>query len=463
MFLRGMTQHLSETHKDGLKRVLSVVPPSWRQGRAYWQWRHFLGKAQYWSPTHIKAWQLDRLRNIVGHAIRHTEGYRELYRTAGLSADDLRSLSDIRHFPCTTKTMLQDNPEAFSLNQPGRLYVTTGGSTGIPFGFYETDYNRQVENAFIHTAWSEVGWRLGLWSAVLRGGFVGTPSRTWKREPYARELSLSSYFLTPNLLEEYVKVLRRYQPPILQAYPSSLNVLSDLLRESGQRDVVHFDLILLGSENVYDWQLAKARDSFPNSRIFAWYGHAEKAILAPWCARREQYHVWPYYGLTEIVESDGTLTPVGGEGELVGTSFHNFVTPFIRYRTLDHAIRGQEHCDLCGRPFQLLSRIVGRAHEMIVTATGRFISMTAINMHDDIFDLIRQFQFIQETAGEVAFQYVPRRDLAENEVAAMKARLMVKLGDDIHLKIAAVNEIPRAPSGKYRFLDQRLPLRYGDR
>ena len=249
----------------------------------------------------------------------------------------------------------------------------------------------------------------------------------------------------------------------MQAYPSSLNVLCDLLKESGQTGAVHFDLILLGSENVYDWQLAKAHASFPSSRVFAWYGHAEKAILAPWCAQREQYHAWPYYGLTEIVDSDGRPTPVGDEGELVGTSFHNLVTPFIRYRTLDRALRGPEHCDLCGRHFQILSCIVGRAHELIVTGTGRFISMTAINMHDDIFDLIRQFQFVQETAGEVVFQYVPRRDLAEHEVAAMKARLMVKLGDDMRLKIAAVNEIPRAPSGKYRFLDQRLPLRYGDR
>jgi phenylacetate-CoA ligase len=463
MFLRGMTRSLSETNKDRLKRVLSLVPPSWRQGRSYWRWRHFLHKAQYWSPTQIKAWQLDRLRKIVRHATDHTEGYRELYRTAGLSADDLRSVADIRHFPCTTKTMLQDNLEAFSVRQPGRLYVTTGGSTGIPFGFYETDSNRQVENAFIHTAWLEVGWRLGMWSAVLRGGFVGTAKQPWKRAPYSRELSLSSYFLTPTLLHSYVEALRRYQPPVLQAYPSSLNVLCDLLKESGQPGAVHFDLILLGSENVYDWQLAKARDSFPRSRIFAWYGHAEKAILAPWCAQRAQYHAWPYYGLTEIVDPDGRPTAVGGEGELVGTSFHNFVTPFIRYRTLDRALRGQEQCDLCGRHFQLLSCIVGRAHEMIVTGTGRFISMTAINMHDDIFDLIRQFQFVQEAVGEVVFQYVPRRDLTEHEVAAMRARLMVKLGDDMHLKIAAVNEIPRAPSGKYRFLEQRLPLRYGDR
>ncbi len=463
MFLGAMTRSLSEAQKDRLKRVLSVVPPRWRQGGTYWQWRHFLEQAQYWPSTRIETWQLDRLRNIVRHAIDHTEGYRELYRTAGLTADDLRSLTDLRHFPCTTKTLLQDNLEAFSVRRSGRLYVTTGGSTGIPFGFYETDHNRQIENAFMHAAWSEVGWRLGLWSAVLRGGFVGAPNRTWKRQPYARELSLSSYFLTSNLLGAYVEALRRYKPPVLQAYPSSLNVLCDLLRESGQAGAVHFDLILLGSENVYNWQLAKAQASFPQSRIFAWYGHAEKAILAPWCAQREEYHVWPYYGLAEIVESDGSQTPVEGEGELVGTSFHNFVTPFIRYRTLDRAIRGAERCDLCGRDFQLLNHITGRAHEMIVTGTGRFISMTAINMHDDIFDLIRQFQFVQEHSGKVIFQYVPKRGLTEGETETMMARLMLKLGNDVQLTLASVSEIPRAPSGKYRFLDQRLPLRYGDK
>src|SRR2546422_5973934 len=80
MFLGAMTRTLSEAQKDRLKRVLSVVPPRWRQGGTYWQWRHFLDEAQYWSSTRIETWQLDRLRNIVRHAIDHTEGYRELYR-----------------------------------------------------------------------------------------------------------------------------------------------------------------------------------------------------------------------------------------------------------------------------------------------------------------------------------------------------------------------------------------------
>ena len=31
------------------------------------------------------------------------------------------------------------------------------------------------------------------------------------------------------------------------------------------------------------------------------------------------------------------------------------------------------------------------------------------------------------------------------------------------LSLAAVNQRPRTKSGKYRFLDQRLPIQYGDR
>ncbi len=47
---------------------------------------------------------------------------------------------------------------------------------------------------------------------------------------------------------------------------------------------------------------------------------------------------------------------------------------------------------------------------MVVTKNGRYISMTAINMHDDVFDNLRQFQFHQDKIGEVTFNYVPKED-----------------------------------------------------
>jgi phenylacetate-CoA ligase len=127
---------------------------------------------------------------------------------------------------------------------------------------------------------------------------------------------------------------------VMQAYPSSLNLFCDLLHERGLQGAVSLDLILLGSENVYDWQLEKFAETFPRARLFAWYGHAEKAVLAPWCEQSRQFHAWPFYGLTEVLGADGEETAPGEEGEIVATSFHQRRTPFIRYRTMDRGIKG---------------------------------------------------------------------------------------------------------------------------
>jgi phenylacetate-CoA ligase len=187
-------------------------------------------------------------------------------------------------------------------------------------------------------------------------------------------------------------------------------------------------------------------------------------VLAPWCDQARVYHSWPFYGITEVLGDGDRDVGAGEEGEIVGTSFHQQITPFIRYRTMDRAVRGPAQCAACGRQFPLLSRLSGRQQEVIVTRTGRYISMTAINMHDDIFDCLRQFQFRQERPGEVVFHYVSKGGpLPAAELAKIERGLAAKLGSDVTLASQQVPEIPRTRSGKYRFLDQRLPIRYGDK
>jgi len=99
-------------------------------------------------------------------------------------------------------------------------------------------------------------------------------------------------------------------------------------------------LILLGSENVYEWQLAAFAEALPAATFLAWYGHAEMAVFAPWCERSRRYHVWPFYGTVELLDARDQEVAAGQEAELVGTSLHRWVTPFIRYRTMDRAVRG---------------------------------------------------------------------------------------------------------------------------
>ncbi len=456
---------LDDLTKRRLKRALGVVPPRLRQRPVYWRWRRFLAGAQRWPPDRIEAWQSARLRELIRWAVTHTEGYRELYASAGIGPDDIRSVADVRHLPFTTKELFRDNLKSFTLASRNGRYVTTGGSTGIPFGFHELPETTAIESAFMHASWSWTGWTLGQPCAVLRGGFVGSPDRLFDHDPYHRELLLSSYYLAPETVAVYLREMRSRGIRTLQAYPSSFNLLCDLVLEApADRPEVGLDLVLLGSENVYPWQLEKAARAFPSAKLFAWYGHCEKAIMAPWCERSRSGHAWPFYGVTEVLGPDQRAVAEGGEGELVGTSFHQRLTPFIRYRTMDRAVRGPGACPACGRNFPTLERILGRAHEVIVTRRGRYISMTAINMHDDLFDALRQFQFFQDRPGEVTFHYVAKAGtLPTSEQDRIRRGLERKLGDDVTLSLRPVVEIARTRSGKYRFLDQRLEIQYGDR
>lgn len=163
-----------------------------------------------------------------------------------------------------------------------------------------------------------------------------------------------------------------------------------------------------------------------------------------------------------MLDTENREIPQGETGELVGTSLWNTATPFIRYRTMDFARKGMQFCPSCGRHHQILESIEGRLQELIVTKSGRYISMTAINMHSDIFDNVRQFQFHQSEAGKIVFNIVKRNSYTERDSQRIHSELMKKFGTDVDLEIAFVDSIAKPKSGKFRFLIQHLPLSYGD-
>lgn len=172
--------------------------------------------------------------------------------------------------------------------------------------------------------------------------------------------------------------------------------------------------------------------------------------------------IFPEYGYLELIGSDGNeVTRDRETGEIVATGFNNFATPFIRYKTMDLGIFSTKKCR-CGRQYQLLERIEGRLQELIVTKAGRLISMTAINMHSDVFDNIKQFQFYQDKKGEVIFYAVEKNTYTKRDTEYIKGELYKKLGDDIKLEIRFVDHIPRTRSGKYRFLIQELPMEFAE-
>ena len=172
-------------------------------------------------------------------------------------------------------------------------------------------------------------------------------------------------------------------------------------------------------------------------------------VLAAQSRTSNHLHFWPTYGFVEFGEPD-----TEGNREIIGTSFHNHVMPLIRYRTGDYARLTNE--DQVGWPE--VSAVVGRDYEYLVSATGRRISLTAINMHDRIFDGLLAVQFFQEREGVVECCFQPGPQWQGNREVAMRFGLLKKLGDDFTLKLREVKEVEKTSAGKHKWLVTRLAI-----
>ncbi len=447
------------------RKFYYTIPTRYRMGLEYRALRKFLQEAQWWPAARITEWQRQRVQKIVRYAYANVPGYHALYKEAGIAPDDVRSLADFKQLPLVDKKLLRDNLADFTsraIPRRRRIYVTTGGSTGEPLGFYHTHGNHAREAAFLHMSFERSGWRPDESLAILRGAFIGTEQKFWEFDRDKKQLLLSSYFLTERAYEKYIQKILEHKPRHLSAYPSAATMLVDVMLTRGEAGRINFKAILLESENFYDWQKEKLRAAFPNAKIFGAYGHTEQAVLAAMCEHSDAYHVWPFYGYAEIIDAAGKEAEPGESGEVLATSFWNEATPFIRYRTTDLARKGASHCEQCGRQFQLLDAIEGRLQEFIVTKTGRYISMTALNMHSEVFDHVRQFQFYQDTAGKIVFKVIRKEGYSENDSRMIQSELRKKLGEDVELSLAFVEDIPRTARGKQRFLEQKLELAHGD-
>ena len=93
-----------------------------------------------------------------------------------------------------------------------------------------------------------------------------------------------------------------------------------------------------------------------------------------------------------------------------------------------------------------------------MTKNRRLVSMTAVNMHSDIFDNVAQFQFHQEREGEALLRIVKKTGYGDRDTDRILRELERKFEGDVDVTIRFVDEIPRTRRGKYQFLIQELPL-----
>jgi phenylacetate-CoA ligase len=457
------------------KRIYRFVPYSWRIGfsetpfslrlaATYRATRQLATEMLSWDSEQIETFQMERLRSLLAVAFERVPFYRDFAQRERLTVNDFRMVEDIKRLPIVEKAQLRDEQSRFlaeGISPRAKQYVTTSGSTGIPFGFYlERGVHNAIEVGFLHSLWARHGWTPRSRSAVLRGAFIGNTEKQHfvDEDPLANALLLSTYHLTPEVVARYyVPALRRYAPTFLQAYPSAAALLSRMILDMGV-ELPTIRGVLLSSETIQPWQREVITEAF-RCPIISWYGLAERVTFAFNSGSDGGYCFHPGYGITELLDRSGNdVTRDDEMGELILTGFHNRVTPFLRYRTSDLAVHTTEPDPLC-LAFKRISRLEGRMQEFAVTEDGRFVSMVAVNMHNDVFDNVAQFQFVQNEPGRILMKIVRRPGFSDKDIRRILEEVGAKMSG-IAITFDFVEEIPRTQSGKFQFLIQNLPIRF---
>ena len=86
-------------------------------------------------------------------------------------------------------------------------------------------------------------------------------------------------------------------------------------------------------------------------------------------------------------------------------------------------------------------------------------------MHDDTFNHVRQFQFMQEVAGRAVLRIVPTDGFGEGDVRRIYRNLGHKLDGRLTFTIERVDTIRLTARGKAIYVDQVMApeQRRGDR
>ncbi len=440
--------------KSSIGKVLGVCPTDVILGRRFQKNLHFVRETELWQDSQAKTYQLQHLKEIIRLAYEKTEYYRVQFDRVGFRPEDLKSLEDMTRLPFIDKNSVIGNLNRM-MTKPkeasGVDYVATGGTSGSPLRFYIDAGRSAVEFAYLSTSWERCGYKTGMPSAVFRGQVV-RPDRNGLRheyDPILRRHYYSNFHMDVQSIKKYLQHIETIGPCFLLAYPSSAFALAQFLVKTKTPFNGRIKAVLAGSENVYPDQRECIEKAF-GCRFFSWYGHSEKLVLAAECESSSDYHVLPTYGYCELIAENGSpVRQVGQRGEIVGTGFINTIVPFIRYRTGDYAEYAGESCDACGRETMILRNLEGRWPQGdLVGKDGGLLSMTAINVHDDTFAKVKDYQFRQSVAGRAILSVIAVEDLSEAEQRRIVENMNQRLQGQVALELEVRSELLKTGRGK---------------
>ena len=334
------------------------------------------------SQIDLRRYQLERLKQTIEHAISCSSFYKR--RLAGLSADPLKHLEDLRQFPFTTSEDLQERGSEFlcvsqslikevltrrirGASDSSRLYFTSEDLDQI------LDYYHQAISTFVKPGNKVLVLVAGDGrdggSELFAQDLCGMTCEAMGRDRKCRQGELLAKALRGinvegivRTAEEAVSSILRHDIDTVAGVPVQVQSLV------GHDDVASIPYgrirsVVITSDRVHPILAGQLKRMW-GCRVFYHYGTAETGLAGGVeCQARQGYHLRETDLYFEVVDpSSGEPLPPGETGEIVFTTLTRQGMPLIRYRTGDQSRFLMAPCP-CGSHLRRLERVEGRLEE----------------------------------------------------------------------------------------------------
>jgi phenylacetate-CoA ligase len=442
--------------QNGIVSAYGYYLKSRRQGSGAHTVGSLIARSRSWSRDDVSAYQVRRLRDVLGRCANSVPYYQTLFAQSGVAIESLNRIEDLARIPILPKETVRRHGRRL-VADGARPYWTqhTSGSTGTPVVVQLDRQTYQLVHALLGQHEADCGVAPTDLRATFAGRMVQPAERLtppfWRYNHAERQLLFSAYHLSSRTLPLYAEELARRQPVELIGYPSAIATVGAYLTGSGQANAVRPRVVITNSETLFAWQRDTIEAAF-GCPVRDYYGSAEAVVFAPQCAAGT-YHFDPLLGIAEIVDAHGAPVVGGQTGRLVCTTLSNEVMPLVRYEIGDDAVRLKGPC-ACGSGLDGASEIIGRHDDTILTPDGR-----SVGRMDHIFkgvEGIQECQIVQERLDLVRLVLVADEDFDAAQERLLRDNARVRLGDAVRVDVSRVQQIPRSKAGKFRGVLSRI-------
>lgn len=442
---KDLYYNLPQSLKTFLGELYGNIPLKMRFGKPYNTHLKTIRKLEKSGNNFLEEYIYNKTLETLIFAERYIPYYKKKFSEYNVNHKCFKELKDINKFPYLTKNDLKSYLNTLytkRFEKPTPYF--TGGSTSVPTKYYLPLFtSRGKEKAYNTYIFSKIGYNHRDRTVLLKGRETAMPNKNiyWEYEPVDNYLVISSNYLNSNVFNLIHSEVLKFQPKFFFGYPSAI---IDYIKSAQRNGIEGLKLkgVILTSEMVYDEEMKMIQD-FYNCPILVKYGHTERCIVA-YKINNNKYFPVNSYGLF-----------VEGSDEIVGTSFDNFVMPFVNYCTNDF-IYGTRLYINDSDVVQEVDGIEGRLQEYLVSKDYRLISICVLGAgHYSSLSDVDAIQYHQEKPGEATLLVESNNAV---DVQHIKKELEDFTKNAIDISVVPVSSIEKSGRGKRVLCKQELNI-----